>query len=104
MNLKKADGSWTAIGIVSFGPAGCAHGIPSIFTRIQSYLDWIDAVKNGTNWITTTTLPPVPAQNPIGTITLTNRTEISFKSNANSLIVSVIMIVIVCFSVSVLLH
>ena len=31
------------IGITSFGQ-GCAGGAPSIYTRISSYLDWIESI------------------------------------------------------------
>lgn len=40
--LVLADGSNTLIGATSFGIAfGCERGWPGVFTRITSYLDWI---------------------------------------------------------------
>ncbi|XP_023167155.1 brachyurin [Drosophila hydei] len=42
--LVLADGSNTLIGATSFGIAlGCEVGWPGVFTRITSYLDWIEA-------------------------------------------------------------
>lgn len=36
--------SWQAIGIVSYGSyAGCEVGRPVVFTRVDSYLDWINS-------------------------------------------------------------
>ena len=33
---------WRQIGIVSFGPRLCGtEGVPGVYTKIQSYLDWI---------------------------------------------------------------
>ncbi|XP_030385425.1 brachyurin [Scaptodrosophila lebanonensis] len=50
--LVLADGSNTLIGATSFGIAlGCEVGWPGVFTRITSYLDWIEknsgVVNNG---------------------------------------------------------
>ncbi|CAG7722894.1 unnamed protein product [Allacma fusca] len=34
------------IGVTTFGPTYCSHGVPSIYTRITSYLNWIlDTIK-----------------------------------------------------------
>jgi hypothetical protein len=40
---QQTDGSWTVYGAVSFGVAGTclSAGMPSIFTRVSSYVDWI---------------------------------------------------------------
>ncbi|XP_048515555.1 uncharacterized protein LOC105686124 [Athalia rosae] len=44
---KEADGKPTQIGLVSFGISlGCAKSWPSVFTRITSYLDWIETNTN----------------------------------------------------------
>lgn len=41
--LVLADGSNTLIGATSFGIVfGCEIGWPGVFTRITSYLDWIE--------------------------------------------------------------
>jgi secreted trypsin-like serine protease len=41
--LKEDDGRYTEVGIVSFGHVnGCEFGYPVAFTRITSYLDWIE--------------------------------------------------------------
>jgi secreted trypsin-like serine protease len=38
------DGRYTEVGIVSFGSsAGCQRGYPAAFTRVTSYVDWIES-------------------------------------------------------------
>jgi secreted trypsin-like serine protease len=40
----ESDGLYTEVGIVSFGSsAGCTLGYPAVFTRVTSYLDWIES-------------------------------------------------------------
>ena len=34
---------WTQVGLVSFGTNVCGRGIPGIYTRVTSYLNWIDS-------------------------------------------------------------
>ena len=50
VNLKNADNSWTAIGIVSYkhtlGSCQNDSTIPRPFTRVSSYLDWIECVMS----------------------------------------------------------
>lgn len=41
--LTVADNNRTVIGIVSFG-SGCHLGLPSVFTRVSIYIDWIKHV------------------------------------------------------------
>ena len=44
MNFRNTDGSWTAIGIVSFGSGdGCTIRYADVFTRVSFYLNWIDS-------------------------------------------------------------
>jgi phage baseplate assembly protein gpV len=41
--VQEDDGRYTEIGIVSFGHvSGCELGFPAVFTRVTSYLDWIE--------------------------------------------------------------
>lgn len=35
---------WTLVGIVSFGPAACANGKPTVFVKVSQYLPWINTV------------------------------------------------------------
>jgi secreted trypsin-like serine protease len=40
----ESDGIYTEVGIVSFGSAvGCMNEFPVVFTRVTSYLDWIES-------------------------------------------------------------
>ncbi|XP_072307000.1 chymotrypsin-like elastase family member 1 isoform X2 [Eucyclogobius newberryi] len=40
-------GTWRVHGVVSYGPAGMCNQLrkPTVFTRVSSFIDWIDAVK-----------------------------------------------------------
>lgn len=39
---QEDDGRYTEVGIVSFGhTSGCENGFPAGFTRVTSFLDWI---------------------------------------------------------------
>jgi secreted trypsin-like serine protease len=41
--FQEKDGRYTEVGIVSFGHIhGCERGYPVAFTRVTSYLDWIE--------------------------------------------------------------
>ena len=95
MNLKNADGSWTAIGVVSFGSSkGCKPGIPAVLTRIQSHLDWINAIKNGTNWIITTmTLAPlVEIRTTAETLSITTDAASFNNGNVKSILTNVLFV------------
>merc|ERR1712080_758527 len=35
-------GRWTVAGIVSFGPSSCGRQVPGVYTKVGSYLDWIE--------------------------------------------------------------
>jgi len=40
--FREDDGRYTEVGIVSFGhKSGCENGFPAVFTRVTSYLNWI---------------------------------------------------------------
>ena len=41
--MLNQDGSWTQIGIVSFGNKCAEPGFPGVYTRITHFLDWINA-------------------------------------------------------------
>jgi secreted trypsin-like serine protease len=48
---REDDGNYTEVGIVSFGHvSGCEKGYPAVFTRVTSYLDWIDNVIASNSW------------------------------------------------------
>lgn len=35
--------SWYVMGVVSYGPAECGmDGVPGVYTRVSSYVDWIN--------------------------------------------------------------
>lgn len=41
--IKDDDGSWTQVGVWSFGSdLGCEYGYPSVYTRVDAFLDWIN--------------------------------------------------------------
>ena len=33
---------WNQIGLVSYGTPKCGKGVPAVYTKIESYLDWIE--------------------------------------------------------------
>lgn len=101
MNFRNADGIWTVIAVVSFGPSSCARGIPPVFTRIQSHLDWINAIKQRVNRIVTTATVS-QEKIMIGHNSLSTKTEKSFNDNANFITVP-ISILIMCVIISFLL-
>lgn len=41
-NMNDPPGYWYLAGIVSYGPAACgSEGIPGVYTKVSSYLEWI---------------------------------------------------------------
>lgn len=48
LNCQNPDGSWDVHGVVSFGSGqGCnVFQKPTVFTRVSSYIDWINNVRN----------------------------------------------------------
>ena len=38
------DGTWEVAGVTSWGRGGCAPHIPSVYTRVSTYLDWISGI------------------------------------------------------------
>jgi hypothetical protein len=41
--FREGDGRYTEVGIASFVHiSGCEQGYPAVFTRVTSYLDWIE--------------------------------------------------------------
>lgn len=41
LQIRGDSGKYYIVGIVSYG-AGCATKTPSVYTRVSSYLDWIE--------------------------------------------------------------
>ena len=54
VNFKNADNSWTAIGVVSYkhflGNCQNDSTLPRPFTRVSSYLNWIECVMSDGKW------------------------------------------------------
>lgn len=48
LNCQNPDGSWVVHGAVSFGSGqGCnVLQKPTVFTKVSSYIDWINTVRN----------------------------------------------------------
>lgn len=47
LNCQNSDGAWEVHGIVSFGSGlSCNYAKkPTVFTRVSSYMDWINSVS-----------------------------------------------------------
>lgn len=45
--LISETGSSVQVGIVSFGTQNCGTNVPSVYTRITSYLSWISGIQDG---------------------------------------------------------
>jgi len=63
---RNAAGSWTQIGITSFGDADCDTTVPSYFTRVDSISSWVSA--------TVRSLQPGAASAPAATTTVPTAT------------------------------
>ena len=37
----KVDDTWYVVGVASFGVVFC-QGVPMVYTRVSSYVDWVD--------------------------------------------------------------
>ena len=92
MNFKNPDGSWSTIGIVSFGNGSCIIGTPTVFTRIGPYIDWIQSVRYDFK------LTTVPSTSSVIAKT-TQTTAKPYKGEANSITIPAAMI-IVCLLVA----
>ncbi|CAG9832919.1 unnamed protein product [Diabrotica balteata] len=47
VRLRKPENNWLLEGITSFGPSRCNTDVPSVFTKVEHYLQWIhENVKN----------------------------------------------------------
>ena len=38
------DGGYKLNGLISFGPKHCGGGVPGVYTRVSSYVEWIEGV------------------------------------------------------------
>lgn len=45
--LVLADGPHTVVGVSSFGSEKCGSGVPAVFTRVTSFLNWIHSIMQG---------------------------------------------------------
>jgi secreted trypsin-like serine protease len=48
------DSYWTIIGVTTFGPGSQCGNAPDVFTRVTSYLGWLDQILGTTSNVPTT--------------------------------------------------
>lgn len=53
--IGNASNPTRVVGIISFGVAGCGSTIPSVYTRVASYIDWIESIV----WPNNEVIPPL---------------------------------------------
>ena len=39
--ITGGDSQYLQVGIVSFGPTNCGGGLPGVYTRLETYVDWV---------------------------------------------------------------
>ena len=42
ISRRGPSGSWYQLGIVNYGSTKCGDGIPGVYTKVSSYMDWIE--------------------------------------------------------------
>ena len=43
--IEDNSNTWHLLGIVSYGSRDCGNGVPGVYTRVSSFLDWIYATR-----------------------------------------------------------
>ncbi|XP_055345155.1 chymotrypsin B-like [Paramacrobiotus metropolitanus] len=45
--VDRRNGADYLVGLISYGASGCQRGMPTVFTKVSHYADWIEHVSNG---------------------------------------------------------